>query len=82
MPFNYNRVTVFMVESLTEAEQRLGQQYSLSTGAYQYLLQQFRDGLDRGYGFPSFVSGGSVVEVRPSLAYLLRYKNTKALRQE
>lgn len=72
MSILYGRYFVQEVDSLSEGLLRISQTHSVRSARFDFLAQWWRDAIARGHGFPFFEDGGALIEVRPSMKYMLQ----------
>lgn len=68
MPLTYSRIHVYYIDTLADGEQRIALAFSKGSRQYAFLAERLRVSLERGYGFPSFEDGGSLIFLMPSLS--------------
>lgn len=75
----YNRYYPCVVDSWAEASDRIASAFSKGSNQYEFLWARFRAAMQSGQSWPYFQDDGALVEVRPSLQFLIREQKRPSL---
>lgn len=69
MPLTYSRVHIHAIDSVSDGDERISLAFSKGSREHAYLTIWLRVAIKRGYGYPYFEDGGSLISLAPSLSF-------------